>query len=124
MPLGSTVHDMATVSGSAGTPTGNVTFYWFTNSSCEGTGASAGTVALNTSGVADPSSSEGPLAAGTNYAFHAVYSGDTKYDGKTSACEPLTVNKAQLAITTDIHDVDHKVVTSVGLGAIVTTPPM
>ena len=31
MPAGTTVHDQATVTGGLGTPTGTVTFSWFTN---------------------------------------------------------------------------------------------
>ena len=53
------------------------------------------------------------------YAYQATVASDSNYTGATSLCEPLTVTPKQLAITTDIHDVDHKVVTSVGLGAIV-----
>src|SRR2546430_852165 len=67
VPAGSTVHDKATVSGSFGTPTGTVTFTFFTASSvCTGASVSAGTVTLDASGVAHPSSSEGPLAAGSD----------------------------------------------------------
>ena len=45
VPLGTIMHDSATVSGTgAGTPTGNVTFTFFTNGTCDGAGR-AGTVA-------------------------------------------------------------------------------
>ena len=39
VPAGTTVHDQATVTGQAGlpTPTGTVTFSWFTNGTCTGT---------------------------------------------------------------------------------------
>src|SRR3989442_4912291 len=54
VPAGTTVHDKATVSGSFGTPTGTVTFTFFTSSSaCTGASVSAGTVTLDASGVAD-----------------------------------------------------------------------
>jgi hypothetical protein len=47
------------------------------------------------SGVAHPSSSEGPLAAGS-YSFQAHYNGeDPNYDPADSPCEPLTVNTTQ-----------------------------
>jgi uncharacterized repeat protein (TIGR01451 family) len=39
------------------------------------------------------------LAAG-DYAFQAVYSGDSNYSGKTSDCEPFSVGKAQPSIVT------------------------
>src|SRR5262249_58201580 len=93
--LGDTVHDSATVTGTGfGTPTGTVDFTFFTAAKdCTGASVGAGTkIALDASGVADPSSSEGPLAAGS-YSFQAVYSGDDNYNGSTSACEPLTVGK-------------------------------
>src|SRR5262249_24398446 len=116
--LGSTDHDQATVSGTSfGTPTGSVAFTFYTNNSCDGTGTSAGNVAL-AAGVAHPSDAEGPLAAG-GYSFKAVYSGDTNYNGSTSDCEPLTVTKADSSTATDIHDASHAVVTSVVLGATV-----
>jgi hypothetical protein len=89
VPAGSTVHDKATVSGTAGTPTGTVTFTFYTNGSCAGNGAGAGTVTLN-SGVADPSSSKGPLSAGS-YSFKAHYNGSNTYVEKDGGCEPLTV---------------------------------
>jgi hypothetical protein len=115
--LGSTVHDQATVSGTgAGTPTGSVDFTWYANGICDG-GSAAGTVTL-ASGVAHPSDSEGPLPAGS-YSFKAVYSGDDNYNGSTSACEPLTVNKASLSISTNIHNANHDVVTSVFEDSIV-----
>ncbi|HLO30005.1 MAG TPA: Ig-like domain repeat protein, partial [Anaerolineales bacterium] len=118
--LGITVHDQAAVSGTAfGTPTGSVTFTFFTTSDqCTGDSVAAGTVALDASGVAHPSSNEGPLAAGS-YSFQATYSGDDNYNASTSPCEPLTVNKAQLTITTTVHDGDHNDITnqSVALGS-------
>jgi hypothetical protein len=89
---GGYVHDSATVTGVAGfVPTGTVSFTWYTNGTCYGTGTAAGTVALNSNGVADPSTAEGPLAPG-NYSFKASYSGDINYtSGDPSACEPLHV---------------------------------
>src|SRR5439155_5664498 len=51
------------------------------------------------SGVAHPSSSEGPLAAGS-YSFTAHYNGDTTYAAADSTCEPLTVSKASPTLTT------------------------
>src|SRR2546426_3547759 len=100
--LGTTVHDKATVSGSFGTPTGTVTFTFFTASTgCTGASAGSGTVTL-VSGVAHPSDSQGPLAAGS-YSFKAHYNGeDANYGPADSACEPLTVNKASPTLSTVI----------------------
>src|SRR6185503_2260253 len=63
--LGTTVHDKAAVSSSNNSFRigGNVSFTFFNNNSCDATGADAGTVAVS-SGVAHPSTSQGPLAAG------------------------------------------------------------
>src|SRR5262249_56127038 len=82
--LGTNVHDKATVSDSVAglNPTGDVTFTFFTNNTCEGQGTGKGTVALS-AGVAHPSDASGALAAG-NYAFRAHYNGDTNFDASTS----------------------------------------
>lgn len=90
--MGTTVHDEATVNGDGViVPTGDVDFTWFANGSCEGEGTPSGTnIALDGSGVAHPSSSQTPIAAGS-YAFRASYSGDDNYNPSISACEPLTV---------------------------------
>ncbi len=99
---GSSVHDSARVTGAGPTPTGNVSFEFYTGpgiSACEGTGVSAGTVAL-VNGVADPSATEGPLAVG-HYYFEATYAGDSNYpNGATSECEPLTVTPKQPTLGT------------------------
>ena len=81
VPLGSTVDDLAAVTGTAfGAPTGNVTFTWFNSASdCSGGTTPAGTVAL-VAGVAHPSTAFGPLAAGS-YSFRATYAGDVNYNG-------------------------------------------
>ena len=89
VPLGSSVTDQATVSGTgAGIPTGTVSFTFFTNGTCTGTGSPAGAPAL--SGGTATSNVEGPLVAG-NYSFTAVYGGNTNYTGSNGGCEPLTV---------------------------------
>ena len=121
VPLGSTVDDSATVTGTAfGAPTGDVTFTWFTAASnCTGNSVGAGTVPL-VAGVAHPSTAFGPLAAGS-YSFRATYNGDTNYTTSTGPCESLTVQQASTSTATTIHNVlDHTVgVTSVPLGSTV-----
>ena len=90
VPTGTTVHDAATVSGSLGTPTGNVDFTFYTSGNCT-TGASAsGTGIALVAGVAHPSSSQGPLNLGA-YSFKAHYNGDSNYNAADSPCEPLSV---------------------------------
>src|SRR5207245_2306583 len=89
VPAGSTVNEKATVSGSFGTPTGTVTFTFFTTSStCTGTSVASGTVTLDASGVAHPSASQGPLSAGS-YSFIAHPTGHSSYLATDSPCEPL-----------------------------------
>jgi hypothetical protein len=100
---GQVIHAAASVSGSLGTPTGNVTFTYYTNQSCNGAGTGAGTVALS-SGVANPSTSEGPLTVGSGYvAFKAHYAGDYQYSTIDSSCVPITVTKANQTITATTH---------------------
>src|SRR5256712_2190391 len=98
--VGSTVLDKATLAGAFGTPTGTVTFTFFTASStCTGASVGSGTVTLDASGVAHPSASQGPLSAGS-YSFIAHYNGDLNYTATDSPCEPLTVTgSADLSIT-------------------------
>jgi len=90
--VGTGVSDMATVTGSA--PTGTISFIFFNNGSCAGTGAPAGTVPLtatsSTSATAT-SSSVAPTTPGS-YAFIASYSGDASNAPATSGCEPLTAH--------------------------------
>ena len=115
---GTTVHDKATVSGSFGTPTGTVDFTFYTDNACTQGAASAGSGIALVSGVAHPSSSEGPLTAGS-YSFKAHYNGDTNYVAADGPCEPLTVNKVTPSLLTTIHDPNHGAVTSVALGSTV-----
>lgn len=103
--LGSSVHDSATVTGFA--PTGNVTFTFFRNGDCTtGTAETAGTVGLGTptatTATAHPSDTKGPLTPGS-YAFRAQYLGDGSNIGSTSGCEPFTVGKGNLTLSTQIH---------------------
>src|SRR5207244_1178673 len=64
VPTATSVHDKATVSENNGAfdPTGDVTFTFFTNGTCDGAGVGRGTVALS-GGVAHPSQASGALAA-------------------------------------------------------------
>ena len=87
-------YDTSSISGGIGgfTPTGSVSYTFWTNNTCTNAGTGAGGGAL-VAGVAPNSNTEGPLAAG-NYGFEATYSGDSNYDRSTSACEPFTVAAA------------------------------
>ena len=104
VPLGTSVHDQATVSDAnpAFNPTGDVTFTFFTNGTCDGAGTGKGTVAL-VAGVAHPSQASGALGPG-NYAFRAHYNGDANFDASTSACEPFHVSTAGTTTDTELHN--------------------
>jgi hypothetical protein len=89
---GSSAYDTSTVGTSdTVTATGTVTYTFFPNSNCTaGTGTSAGTMNLTSTGSVPNSNTESNLAAGS-YAFQATYSGDGNYTGNTSPCEPFKV---------------------------------
>ena len=121
VPAGTTVHDQATVTGGLGTPTGTVTFSWFTNGTCTApAAATSGPFPLDASGVADAPASfpQTPSPAGS-FAFQATYSGDGTYTASTGACEPLTVTPVASITVTVIHDAAHAPVTSVPAGTMV-----
>ena len=86
VPAGTTVHDQATVTGGLGTPTGTVTFTWFTNGTCTGTGGGdVGPVHARRAGVADGTTFPQTPRAGGEFAFQASYSGDGTYTGSTGS---------------------------------------
>jgi hypothetical protein len=88
---GTSAYDTSTVTVDPGmTPGGTVTYLFFTNGTCTGTGAAAGTVQLTSAGKVPNSNTQGPLAAGT-FSFQTHYSGDANFHGSTGGCEPFTV---------------------------------
>jgi uncharacterized repeat protein (TIGR01451 family) len=101
LPLGSKVYDTTQLSGAVEgfDPTGTVSYRFFQNGDCSGEGSSAGSdVALD-----GQSDTQGPLGAG-DYSFQATYSGDSNYNGATSACEPLTIGKVTPSASTTLKD--------------------
>src|SRR6266566_869641 len=99
---GASAYDTATVAGGPTAPTGTVTYTFYANGACSGSGSSAGTVTLTTNGSVPNSNTVGPLAVGS-YSFQAVYSGDGNYAGSASSCEPMTV-KASTTTRTSVFD--------------------
>src|SRR5437667_7801346 len=69
--------------------TGTASYTFFTNGVCSGSGVSAGTVTLTSTGAVPNSNTERKLAAGS-YSFDGRYSGDSNYAGSTSPCEPFS----------------------------------
>lgn len=87
---GAAAYDTSTVSGPGGfTPTGTVTYSFYSSGSCTGTPISADEVGLS-SGIIPPSATTSPLPSGA-YGFLASYSGDANYGGSTSRCEAFSV---------------------------------
>ncbi len=100
---GASAYDTATVSGSGRfTPTGSVTYSFFTNSSCSGSPSTTQKVTLN-SGAVPNSSTVGPLAT-ASYSFDATYGGDGNNQASVSACEPFTVTQAATTTATTVDD--------------------
>ena len=96
---GSSAYDTAVVSGVAGfTPTGSVTYKFFTNSACTAPPATTQTVTISGGSVPN-SSTTAQLGAGS-YSYDAGYGGDNNYGTPTSSCEPFTVVKASPTIST------------------------
>jgi uncharacterized repeat protein (TIGR01451 family) len=100
LPLGTSVHDTATLTGATSDAGGSVTYTVYTNNTCT-TGAQAAGTKTVTNGVVPASDAITFNGAGTFY-WQAVYSGDAKNDGATSACtdEVLTITPNPVSINT------------------------
>jgi uncharacterized repeat protein (TIGR01451 family) len=113
-PIGSQVHDEATVTGVAagGTPTGDVTFkVYLGTKACDTEVADQATVALDENGVAHPALPKLVPPGGLSY--RAVYNGSDIYTASIGDCEPLNETTLTSAVTTDIHNASHNAVTVV-----------
>src|SRR5437667_365331 len=82
VPAGTTVHGKATLTVAFVSPTGTAPFTsLFPYTTLFRSSVAAGTVALDASGVAHPSTSQGPLSAGS-YSFRAHYNGEDPKIGR------------------------------------------
>ncbi len=99
--VGGTVTDTSILHGQTSAAGGTVTYNVFVNSNCA---ASATVVSIVTvsNGVVPNSRTVTFNSSGT-FSFNAIYSGDNNNNGGTSSCEPLTVNKAFLNISTTVN---------------------
>jgi hypothetical protein len=95
--------DTSTVTGTAITPSGTVTYALYRNGSCSGTPTSTETKTLATDRSVPASTGTGPLNAGS-YSYQATYSGDANYTARTADCEPFTVAKATPKVASAIED--------------------
>jgi Bacterial Ig-like domain (group 3) len=103
---GASAYDTSTVTTSSdnGTPTGTVTYNFFTNGTCDGTAATTDAETLNDDGTVPNSTSTGALDSGS-YSFEASYdSGNTNYANSTSGCEPFSVAPATSSVSTVVDD--------------------
>src|SRR5207244_1008311 len=114
-PVGSSVHDTVTVSGSLTTPTGTVTFQLYGTTDCSGTHTDESGVALS-AGAASSSSTTVPA---TGLSYKAVYSGNATYNGSTGDCEPLTADKLASSTVTLIKHANGDTVTHAPIGSSV-----
>jgi len=117
--LGSVMHDFATVTGEvAGFARAATTFTFATNGTCTN-GVSIANA--GTDGTGEKSADTSPLGAGS-YSFRASVASDANYDVvDDTGCEPFTVNKANVTISTNVHDALHNNITnnSVTVGSFV-----
>ncbi len=102
LAVGSSVYDTASITNlvSGQTPTGTLSFKFFSTINCSDAGVAAG------SGVAltGHSSTEGPLSPGS-YGFEAQYVAGTNDPYTTSdwgSCEPLTISPGAVTVSTVI----------------------
>jgi hypothetical protein len=102
VPVGSIVHDSASLNAASSDAGGTVTYTVYTNDTCTQGARDAGTVTV-TNGVVPDSNGLAFNSAGTFY-WQAVYSGDTKNNSATSACttETLVVNPLGPSIATTL----------------------
>jgi uncharacterized repeat protein (TIGR01451 family) len=98
---GAKAYDTATLTGKQGSidPTGTVTYTFFSGDCATGTVVFTDQQTVGANESVPNSKTTDSLAAG-DYAFQAVYSGDSNYSGKTGSCEPFSVGKAKPSIVT------------------------
>ncbi len=89
VPIGTAVHDSATLSGATSDASGTVTYTVYTDNACSQNPQSAGTKTVTNGSVPD-SDSITFNNAGTFY-WQAVYSGDANNNGATSVCTSETL---------------------------------
>ena len=111
VPLGTTVHDKATVHGDGITiPTGNVSFDLYATGNCTGpTIIPTEILALNLGSV---ESTPVPNLLVGSYGYLVNYSGDQNYLPSLAQCEPFEIVKLPSEVITQIHDANHLDITN------------
>src|SRR2546423_2175955 len=109
-PLGSKVHDTASVTASPSTATGTVTYHLYTGLVCNVDNEIGSAEQVTLSGGLVPNSSETAALAAGSYSYQAGYSGDGNYTGSTGACEPFKIAQACSDTGTVVFDHDRATV--------------
>jgi hypothetical protein len=132
--LGTPIHDLATVSVVTGTvASGNVHFALYKGLNCGDTGSFVDNVdvALGTDNASEPlpgltslQATTTPRTLGAGDYSYAVTADLTSDGGQplfvgADECEPFTVNKGTVDISTDIHNAGDQIITSADAGAVV-----
>src|SRR5205814_35931 len=117
--IGSTVHDSPAEDGTraAEVPAVHASSPLILGTSCSGEGSAAGTVDLNASGVADPSTTATVPVGGLSY--KATYNGSTNHNSTTRNSNHLDTTKPATSTATDVHNAAHAVITSAAIGSTV-----
>jgi len=102
VPLGTVIHDSATVAGQVGAIpiTGTITYQFFTNGACSGAPAGSDTESVGTESTTQ-------LLGAGSYSYLTSYSGDSNYAPSRAACEPVAVGAALTSVTTQVHNPSH-----------------
>jgi len=121
--VGTDLHDVVTVSGALGTPTGQVALSYFENGTCSGSATKSTEATLSASGldtaVANVTAFEVTETLPKLTAFQARYLGNSTYAAKTAACEPITWVKATPGMTFQVENVSDVSVSQIVVGQIV-----
>ncbi len=92
--MGEAVYDAATVVGTAGAPTGSVTYYFYnTATPVYGTTTPVSMQTVTLSGGNVPHSATTAALSTGYYAYIAAYSGDNAYNQVVGAVQPLTIHQ-------------------------------
>jgi hypothetical protein len=101
---GASAYGTATVTGVAGfTPTGTMTYRFYSSATCGGGALVTDPVTLSGGGTVPMSSATGPLTA-ASYGLEGSYSGDSNYRAGTSSCESFTVLATASGVGTVVDD--------------------
>src|SRR3989475_3056496 len=97
--VGGSVSDFATITGGF-QPGGSATYFLFSTADCTGSKNQVSVVSVSNGVI--PSSTPQTFGSAGSFSWNVGYSGDSNNNASTSLCEPLTVNKASPAISTNL----------------------